>query len=40
MMGKGKGPKASSACVKTRSLLPTFPRGDASKEARHKVRKH
>jgi len=33
MLAKGKAPKAVSACVKARSRLQTFPKGDRWKAA-------
>ena len=37
MLAKGKAPKVWSADRKVRSRYVTFPRGAASKEARHKA---
>ena len=39
MLANGKAPKVWSADRKVRSRYVTFPRGAASKEARHKARK-
>ena len=39
MLAKGKAPKVQPAGRKVRNRYATFPRGAASKEARHKARK-